>query len=125
MSKPKPDITPFLNALPSVVSLRYARMEEKDEYDASGAPLPKKIVLVFSFSEKGRGFGEFAIVQTDEGVFVDTEHDGIEQVKTYLSQLLDGAITDVDTDPEKHALYCRVMRQTCGPACLGCNHEGT
>jgi hypothetical protein len=78
------------------------------------------VSLCLNFCEQGFGFGEIVIVQTPEGVFVDGEQMNLKRVRRYVSMLLDGAIADTDKDAEKHALYNRVMRRSCGPGCAVC-----
>jgi hypothetical protein len=43
-----------------------------------------------------------------------------EGVKRYLGLLIDGAIADTDTDPEKHLLYNQVAGRRCGEQCGIC-----
>lgn len=80
----------------------------------------ERVVAMFQFSEKGFGFGEITIIQTAEGCFLDTEHMSRETVKRFLGMLIDGAISDTDTEPEKHLLYNRVAGRSCGAHCGVC-----
>jgi hypothetical protein len=64
--KPRVDIQQVLDGMPSFVSLTYGRTEKVRDTD-------QRTTVVFNFSEKGFGFGEFALVETPEGVFIDTE----------------------------------------------------
>ena len=84
---------------------------------------PKRVVITVLYSEKGVGFGEFAIIQTDKGVFIDTETSGKEELKRYLSMLIDKAIDDTNDNPEEHNLYNEVMGRRCGQSCTVCNDE--
>jgi hypothetical protein len=116
------DFQTIVDKLPTSVKLTYARAEwHEDSREDDPEASPKKVVVVLSFSEKGFGFGEVAIIQTDEGVFIDTEHMTMERVKWYFNALLDQGITDMDMDPERHALYNKVNRRTCGDGCTVCN----
>lgn len=125
------DMKAVLETIPTQVTLCYARFEPGEEPETEGRtvmlgyemPPPKEVVVGLQFSEKGFGFGEVSLKQTPEGVFLDTEHMSIERVKRYFCELLDSAITDNDQDPKKHALYNRVMKRQCGPACPVCNRE--
>jgi hypothetical protein len=107
------------------VSLRYADCkagvpkEGEHEWDTP----PEKVVFVLQFSESGFGFGEVTIMQTAQGVFVNTECMSLDRVKKYLAALVDSAITDNEQDPEKHALYSEVMGRGCGPRCRVCFPE--
>jgi hypothetical protein len=85
---------------------------------------PEEVVVVFQFSETGFGFGEITIVQTQKGVFVDTECMGREKVQQYLSAFLASAILDTDVDPEKHALYNEERGSRCGGGCRVCFPDG-
>ena len=96
--------------MPTEVSIGHA--ESADATDTR--------VVVLNFSEKGFGFGEVTIVQTPEGVFLDTEHMSKEKCLEYFAMLLGKAVTDMDMDPEKHALYNRVMCRTCADGCAAC-----
>lgn len=127
-----PDFKAVMETIPTRVAFSYARYEPGEERPpkpgetvrlAIDEPPPKEVVVVLQFSEKGFGFGEIAIHQTPEGVFVDTEHMSLDRVKRYFNELLDSAITDNDMDPVKHALYNKVTRRQCGPACPVCNRE--
>lgn len=112
----------LMDKMPTAVSLGYARSEPSAEpSEEDPCPPPKEVVVVLSFSEKGFGFGEVTVVQTAEGVFLDTECMSLERVKRYFAALLDQAITDGDEDPEKHRLYNRVMQRTCGDHCGVCH----
>jgi hypothetical protein len=107
------------------VSLRYADCKAgvPKEGEHEFGPLPEMVMFVLQFSESGFGFGEVAIKQTAQGVFVDTECMGVDRVKKYLAALVDSAITDHDQDPEKHALYNEVMGRGCGARCRVCFPE--
>lgn len=103
------------------VTLSFASMKRrKGVADADHEATPERVSLVLAFSESGFGFGEIAIVQTVDGVFLDAEYMSVERVKRYLSALIDKAITDTDKDPERHALYNKVMGRSCGPGCKVC-----
>lgn len=96
--------------MPTEVSIGHA--ESADATDTR--------VVVLNFSEKGFGFGEVTIVQTPEGVFLDTERMGVARCIRYFEMLLSSAVTDGDMDPEKHALYNREMGRTCADGCAAC-----
>ena len=113
------DLQEVLDRFPTRVALSYARFVPGSENPEDFLP-PKEVVVVLEFSETGFGFGEVCIHQTSEGVFLDTEHMSLERVKGYFSALLDKAILDTDKDPEKHALYNRVMGRRCGERCRAC-----
>ena len=116
-----------LAGLPTRVTLTYASFkpgppsESKDPVQlAIDEPPPEEVVVCLQFSEAGFGFGEVAIRQTSEGVFLDTEHMSVERVKRYFAALFDSAITDTETDPARHKLYNKVMRSECGEVCEIC-----
>lgn len=119
------DFVEILKGLPTHVALRFADCkagvpkEGEHEWDTP----PESVVVGLQFSESGFGFGEVVIMQTAQGVFVDTECMGVDRVKKYLAALVDSAITDHDQDPEKHALYNEVMGRGCGPRCRVCFPE--
>ena len=110
-------ISEIMGGLPTRVELMgaYEKSNSSDPEDA-----PEEVIVVFNFSEKGFGFGEFCIKQTPDGVFVDTEAMGIAKIKKYIGLLLDTAIADTESDPDKHARYCKAMSRMCGPACPQC-----
>jgi hypothetical protein len=115
-----------MECLPTQVSLSYGSCvagEPKEGQHPLEVP-PKRVTVVFQFSEKGFGFGEIAIVQTPQGVFVDTECMNPDRVKKYLASLVDSATHDTEQDPEKHALYNQVMGRSCGGRCLACFPDG-
>lgn len=122
----------LLQDLPGFVRLTFASYEQPELPPPSNEPgvelaiddlPPKKIVIVLQFSEPGFGFGEVTLIQTPEGLFVNTEYMRLERVKGFFSKLLDSAITDWDEDPERHALYNRVMGSRCGAGCRLCHPE--
>jgi hypothetical protein len=116
------DLQKAMDGLPTNVTLSFASMKRREGIaDDDWETPPEKVVVVLAFSEKGFGFGEVAITQTSEGVFVDTECMNLERVKRYFSALLDKAILDTDSDPVRHALYNRVKGRSCGPRCKVCN----
>lgn len=105
----------YMDSLPTEVALSYAH-----ELPVSAATGHQEIVVVLRFSEKGFGFGEIRITQTRDGLFINTEHMGLESARRYFGLLFDRAITELDQDPEKHARYKRATRTSCGPACPAC-----
>lgn len=114
-----------MKGLPTQVTLWYASRKNgkaKKGQHAFEVP-PEEVVVVFNFSESGFGFGEIAIKQTKDGVFIDTECMGKDAVKRYLGMLVDSAITDHDKDPVKHGRYSKAMGRSCGPACSACFPE--
>lgn len=116
------DLHEVLKGLPTRVRLTYAACKQGLHEGGTdpGGPEVEEVVLVLEFSESGFGFGEITIVQTQDGVFVDTECMSLERVKKYLGALVDSAVTDNDQDPVKHARYNEVMRRGCGPRCRVC-----
>lgn len=108
-----------MSGLPTRVELGGAH-QRPEHLSESILDTPEEVTVWFSFSEKGFGFGEFAIKRTSDGVFVDTEQMGLAKIKHYLGLLLDSAITDVDDDADKHQRYCCAMNRSCGPACRQC-----
>ena len=115
---PNDEVSSLLSQFPTYVSL--ARGFTRGGSDDPEGPPPDEVVAVFQFSEKGFGFGEIALIQTKEGCFIDTEHMSRETVKRFLGMLIDGAVTDTDTEPEKHLLYNRVAGRRCGGQCEIC-----
>lgn len=93
----------------------------KNEGDGGRFGHYPEVTMILHFAEKGFGFGEVAIKKHPKGVFVDTEHMSLKRVKKYLSMLVDGAITDTDSEPEKHRLYNEVMGRGCGLGCPVCS----
>lgn len=116
--------------MPQQSRLVYASFEAADEVPnddpvrlSVDEPDPKKVVLVLGYSEPGWGFGQFTIIQTPEGVFLDTEMTNPEKVKAAFCALIDGAIVDHDPDPERHAKYNAATGTRCGPRCRTCYPE--
>jgi hypothetical protein len=112
----------LMNDFPDRTVLSYARAEGDKVDEDSGAALPDKVTVVLSFSEKGLGFGEIALVEdlVEGRMFVDTEHMRKETVQRILLRLLDNAIFDTDDDPVKHKLYNEKMKRQCGAGCKVC-----
>lgn len=105
-----PDLKKILGELPTHVRLDYARHRED----------PRRTSATFVFSQSGFGFGEITFVAVDGQLFIDGERMGVEKIKELLGIAIDGAILDSDKDPERHALYNRVMRRVCGEGCSIC-----
>jgi hypothetical protein len=93
------------------VQLTYANLDQD-----------KKVTIIFSFFEEGFGFGEIAIKQTSDGLFIDTERMSLDRVKKYLTLLLDSAILDTDDDPIKHAKFNAAMGRRCNGSCIACEY---
>lgn len=110
----------ILDSCSDHVSLSFGRAERPIP---GGFPEYERVVAVFSFSQKGFGFGEFAIVQDGDQAFVDTEHMSLDRVKGFISRLLDGAILDTDDDPTRHRLYNERMGRRCGGGCKVCHDD--
>lgn len=106
-----------LDGLPTFIRIDYA-MCEQDEEDLERSRPPLRASVGFVFSQKGFGFGEIYILQTQDGVFIDSELMGREGVKHFLGALIDAAILDTDTDPDKHEAYRKATKSSCGPGCL-------
>jgi len=100
----------IMDGLPTEVSLGHASFDKES----------LATVVVLEFSEKGFGFGEVTILQTPEGVFLDTENMGREKCLKYFSMLLDKAITDTNMAPARHALYSRATGRRCADGCPAC-----
>ncbi len=121
-----------LQGLPTKIEIRHASCEMQSELpEAEGEvvlgcdlEVPKKAVVVLSFSEPGFGFGEVSLIQTPAGLFIDTECMSLERVKKYFMSLLDSAITDNEQDPLKHALYNQETGTRCGGGCSMCFPDG-
>lgn len=110
-------------AMPNTTTLTYAASSPTDPDDFNA--VAEKVTLVISFSEKGVGFGEFSLVQTKEGVFVDTEYMGLDRMKRAFAALLENAITEYDETPAKHLLYNRARGRRCGGHCRVCYPDMT
>lgn len=108
------------SSLPEDVKLIWAHTKGVDPELMKTAD---EIVVGIHFSDPGYGFGEITIMQTKEGVFIDTELMSIERVKGYVCALIDRAISDNEMHPAKHALYNRVMGRSCGHACKVCHPQ--
>jgi len=113
----------IFNQMPSRVSLVYGYTEGppsiEDEYEKGVRA--KKVVAVFAFSMKGYGFGELTFVTDEDGqTCIDTECSGRKKVKEMLGWLVDHAIIDHETDPEKHKRYNEVRGARCGENCKIC-----
>lgn len=119
---------PSMAGIPANVRLTFAKFEPGDPQSDTGAsvqlaindPDPKRVVVVLGVSKPGWGFGEFTIIQTPEGVFIDSEMSKPETVKEALIALVDKAVFDHETDPAKHALYNQATGSRCGERCLMC-----
>lgn len=82
---------------------------------------PERVCAVFAFSENGFGFGEITVACDAEGqMYIDTERSSRETVKRILSRIVDHAIIDGETDPERHKKYNAFMKSTCSHACAIC-----
>ncbi len=114
-------LTELFRNLPWQVSLETAYHKESGETEPeTGRPIIEEATACFSFSEPGFGFGEFAIVQRGNEVFIDAETMSKERVMKYLERLIDNAILDTDDDPMRHKRYNEVMKRTCGEGCKIC-----
>lgn len=114
----KPDLQRVLDGFPDDVKLSYASMMGVPGED------PDEVILIVSFSERGYGFGEIAIVQTPEGTIIDAETASLARVKKYFDALLDNAILDTDMDPTRHKLFNRIRGRRCGELCEVCKDDG-
>lgn len=83
-----------------------------------------RLSIGIAFSEQGFGFGEITLVQTPQGLFLNSECMRLETVKRFIDKLLEGAIADYDKDPERHKKYNEVMGRQCGEGCKICHEEG-
>lgn len=111
----------IVSTFPTNTYLSYAHQENTGEQDKdTGQDIPKRIVVEISFSEQGFGFGSITFIQTDEGLFLDTECMSKKKAKEILWRLIDNAIIDHETDPEKHKLYNKVRGAICGGHCEIC-----
>lgn len=107
----------IVDGMPTHVLPSFARMSEvKDVEDA-----PDEIVMGFSVSEKGWGFGEFVIALRQGKVFIDTEYEGGERIVEFVKRMVASAVLDTDQDPERHKLYNEVMGRRCGESCGVCH----
>lgn len=96
--------------LPWSVRLETGYHKESGEtHPETGEPIIAEATAVFSFSEPGFGFGEFAIVQRGDEVFIDAETMNRATIMKYLERLVDNAILDTEKDPVKKARYEAVM----------------
>ena len=118
-----PTFREVLDGLPTRARLQHAYYKEGTPKEGQYRQQvePERLAVVVQHSENGVGWGEFTIVQTPLGVFVDTENTSLDRVKKNLTALLESAITDNDLDPEKHALYNSVMGRVCGLWCRVCD----
>jgi hypothetical protein len=119
----------LFDQMPTHVSLVYGYTEDPPsiEDECEKGARPKRVTAVFAFSVKGMGFGELTFVTDQDGqTYLDTEHTSLATVKEMLGWLVDHAIIDHETDPEKHRKYNEVRGATCGEHCRICNPpEGT
>ena len=116
--------------MPSMTRLSFAHCDPGEPVEpepgtavqfAIDEPDAARVVVVFQHSAPGWGFGDFTIIQTPKGVFIDTERTNIERVKAAICAYLDTAITDHDEDPERHKAFMEALNGHCGPACRVCN----
>jgi hypothetical protein len=112
LTKKQSDFEEILERFPDKCILSYARTDEDG-----------KMVAVFEFSKTGFGFGEIAIVITPDGrAFIDGETMRKKTLLGLFEMMIDGAILDSDTDPERHLEYNRAMGvRSCG--CCGYSSE--
>lgn len=106
--------------LPTRMDITHVDITHEGEQPETGEPLVKEAAVVFSFSEPGFGFGEVTVVQRDGHTFIDGERMNAERIAGFFEAMVRGAILDSDQDPERHALYNKVMRRTCADDCKAC-----
>lgn len=101
----------------STFGVAYAKSELVEEYFDT----PKQAVVVFRFSEPGYGFGEFTFKQDEHGqLFINTERTDMAHMQAMFTAWTETAITDCETDPERHRRYNEFMQSTCGERCEIC-----
>lgn len=111
-------------SLPSSIQIVHASCEIEEGEGRHVMDPCKKAWVTISFSEKGFGFGEILLVQTKKGLFIDSERMGREGVMHFLQAMVDSAIFDTETDPEKHALFNEERGRWCGGRCAVCFQDG-
>jgi len=100
----------LLDAMPAYARVSFVRTD------------PKCTVVVMSVGKTGWGFGELKIVTRADGqVFINAETSSKETVMEFLKTMVDGAIMDTDTDPEKH----RAFNEATGVISCGCGCDFT
>jgi len=114
----KKTMSEVMDGMPTSVSLSWGRADMPP--DAGPHDPPLRVIAAVQFSEKGFGFGEVTLVQTSEGLFLDTEHMSLDRVKRYFNMLLDSAVLDTDMDPDRHALYNKVAGRRCNDRRRAC-----
>ena len=114
-------------------SYGYAEPHDPPREDEIGLPISKTVTFLFSFAEKGFGFGEFCFKHdvASGQTFLDTECMSKERIKRYLCNLVDisiadryvgvGGKTDQPFDKEAHKRYHEVM----GGHCPNCEDQST
>ena len=112
MNEPTKGLAEIMSGMPTYVTVSGAHADAAD-----------RLVVVFDFSLAGFGFGEIAMVQTAEHLYVDSECMGPEKVLGFFRLLLERATFDTDQDPEAHKRYNEVMGRACGPRCGVCHRE--
>ena len=113
-------LTEILKDLPNHAVITYASCKPGVATEEDPDPLPEEVCVVIAFSEASFGWGEVTIIQNKDGIFLDTERLNRERIKKYLGFLLDPAITDWETDPERHELWKKAMGAECGAGCEVC-----
>lgn len=116
-------IQDIMDQMPNMVKLSFGETIHSPGYDPDyGEFSPERVTVVLSFSKQGFGFGEIAIVTDNQGrTFVDGEHMNKETVKSFINNLLDSAIYDTDSDPDRHKLYNNVIGRVCISHCEICH----
>jgi len=109
--KKKKSIQEVLDAMPSYVALDYhdrgflkaPKKTNKLHEKAYGFELQPQLYhpVIIRWSEKGRGFGEYAFWQRNGKIYCDNEEDSRETVKRILCRMVDQAIFENEmTDAE-------------------------
>lgn len=103
----------ILSQFPTHTKLIFGKTEYTGEKDPdTGFDKMKTAKAVFSFRQKGFGFGEICIKTGEDGItYIDSEMMSLDKVKELLCAIVDTAIFDWEQDPKLRAMYDKAMNR--------------
>lgn len=90
----KPVIQKFFDSCPAKAEISFVRGNYNHKYSEDGENMIPESeendpCIIIQWSEKGRGFGEYAFIRKDSKWIIDNECDGKEAIKRVLCSLVD------------------------------------